>query len=385
MKKFIRTGNLSKATTAEDGSLHLLVLASGPELDKSGERVSKAALDQLAETAKAGTIRLTPSHDVPITLGKSVDAWADEAGHTFIDFLLSAENPLASQLHAEVASGDWADRQVSIGGKATKALVYDSEAKKSITELTALKVNHVALTFPEHGIYHLAALTEAVVKAFKAKDTEALKAAGVTEEEITKAYDSNGNWVPQTFAGRWAAEKLADELPEMLDCLRWNIECILWVDDTATKRALLAQTFTEFIAAVLGEVSEAVKSFQYPASMVALEARVSELAKGMADVKALVEKVEKATQPSIVSVMTTQPDLPSVTTATATPAEPVIVNKSIPDTTPETAAAITNPDPPGETAKKARKAELAKSMEAAKDDPVKRSALQQELNALNAQ
>jgi hypothetical protein len=383
MKKFTRAGNLSKAVTGDDGSLHLLVLASGPELDKQGERVSKVALGQLVESAKAGEIRLTPSHDVPLTLGKSVDATQDDTGHVTIDFLLAKENPLAVQLHQEVSAGEWADRQVSIGGGCTKQVVYDPDLKKNVPEIATLKANHTALTFPNHAAYAGAALTEALVKAFKAGDKEALKAAGIPEEEIAKAYDASGKWVPSTFASAWASEKLQDELPDMLSCLRWNIETILWVDDSTQKRALLMTTFQEFTTAVLGEMGVAAKSIEPPLDAATLVAEVAKLASGLADIKASVEKLAPPTitidHPSAQPIAKTEP--PPVEEPSP---EPAPVRKDVPDTTKESAAAVNAPAAQASETAKDQRETLSKAIKE-EADPMRRANMIQQLNALNAQ
>lgn len=396
MKKFRRQGNISKATTGEDGSLHLVVLASGPELDKSGERPTAKALDQLEETAKAGKIRLVPSHDTPITLGKSVDAFSDAEGHRFIDFELSKENSIAVQLHGEVSKGEWTDRQVSVGGKAAKSSSYDPETKKSAVDITAWDINHVALTFPDHGVYQKAALTEALVKAFKSKDLEALKSAGISEEEIKKAYDADGNWIPSTFAARWAAEKMDEELPDMLDCLRWNIESIMWVDDPTTKRALLAKTFSEFTAIVLGEATaEPTTKAQDSKSE-----DLAELKKALKTLDAKLEEVMK-TFPFAAPAAPSDPPVdppaaghtqkaegdaapPEVPPPSEGPPAPVVVNKSIPDTTPDSAAAVSAPEPSAKEVQKTKKEALRKSIEN-ESDPLKRANLVQQMNALSAQ
>jgi hypothetical protein len=383
MKKFMRAGNLQKAFTGEDGSLHLLVLASGPELDKQGERLSKSALGQLVKSAKAGELRFTPSHDTPIALGKSVDASMDDAGHVTIDFCMVKANPLAVQLHEEVAAGDWADRQVSIGGKCTKQVVYDPDLKKNIPEILSLQANHVALTFPDHAAYPGAALTEAVVKAFKAGDKEALKAAGISEDEIAKAYDTNGNWVPSTFAARWAAEKMEDELPEMLDCLRWNVETIMWVDDKTTRRTLLEQTFQEFTNTVLGEIGQVTKTALPPEGQyIVLSAeQVDLLMKALQPPQAppaAPEQPVKKTEPL------PEPPAPPTPAPSATPVEPAVVRKDMPDTEASTAAAV-NVSDGGKAQEKTTKVEALKKAIDAEPDPMRRANLIQQMNALNAQ
>lgn len=374
------TGRLAKAFEGEGGSRHLSVLASGPELDRQGERLVKTALDQLGEQADAGTIFLTPSHDVPIPLGKSCGHSMDDAGHVTIDFLLKAENPLATQLFDEIQKNEWPDRQVSIWGDGVKKVVWDSALNKSVKEIHGLSINHVALTMPGQAAYQHAGITEAVAKAFKAKDTDALKASGLTEEEISKAYDAAGNWTPSTFAASWAVNKMADELPEMLDCLRWNINSIMYVDDPATKRTLLSKTFSEFTAVVLGEATEPAAKTEPGIDLVI---KALGLTEGQTVAGLITEAISKAVLAPPVPAEDTSPAAPPDPPPPPPPStEPI--TKAIPDTKPEDAPAVTAPVADAVHKAKEDREAVRKSIET-ETDPVKRGNLIQKFNALNAQ
>src|SRR3972149_11273816 len=93
-------GSLSKTLTDAKGTQHLIFVATGPEVDRQGERMSKVALEKFEGAAKAGKVLLTPSHDVPLPLGKSVDSMRNDVGDSLIDFALDADDPLATNAYS---------------------------------------------------------------------------------------------------------------------------------------------------------------------------------------------------------------------------------------------------------------------------------------------
>lgn len=187
MQKASTLAQVSRVYKAEDGSPHLVVLASGPKLDKSTprpERMTEKSLDNMVRESKAGDIRLTPAHNVPLTLGKSVDASRDSVGNVLIDFAMKADSPLAMEVYGEFERGEWADRQVSIGGAANHVPVMDATTKAMVTELDDMHSNHACLTYPGKAFYPDAGVMSAVMKAVDDGDAEALRAQGLTEDEV---------------------------------------------------------------------------------------------------------------------------------------------------------------------------------------------------------
>lgn len=316
-------GRLAKASTGEDGTPHLEVLASGPEMDFHGERMSREAREQIVQNANGGLIYFTPSHSVPLNFGKSVAGTMDGEGRVFIDFALAKENPLAMQLFEEVQKGEWTDRQVSVGGWATRKAVRDQETGATVREITSTDIRHCALTFPQNAAYPSAALVGAVTKAFEARDEGELAKAGWSKEEVEQALSE-------------ASASGADETP--------------------TEPPDIGK-----------EVAKALED--------------SGLVKAITDLRAKVDELAKA-----VTAPPPPPPAPPTPPEPDPPPEPpkAPVTKDIPDTDPQSAPYRSPPEDGEKAAKARRRDELKKAMEA-QGDPLRRAAIQQELNALNAQ
>jgi hypothetical protein len=252
-------GSLSKALTDAKGTQHLIFLATGPEIDRQGERMSTLALGKFEGAAKAGKVLLTPSHDVPLPLGKSVDSTRTDTGDSLIDFALDPEDPLARKAFRLIEAGEW-HPQVSIGAeKVTREKMFDAALGKSITEISDVDVEgglHCALTFPGRAVYRSAGLVQALTKAFKG-DAADLAKRGWPEDAIAKATSPGGEYTPPTFAQRHTRDEFADELPGLLDTLRWCIEDIVSPWSGGNKPALLAASFREFAATVGLEIADA--------------------------------------------------------------------------------------------------------------------------------
>jgi hypothetical protein len=258
-------GSLAKAEM-KDGKPHLVFLATGPEEDKQGERVLKAVSDKVVTAAKAGTMFLAPSHDVPLQLAKSVDGWMDDAGHTFVDFLVDEADPMAMKVFKGFESGDWTPT-VSMGAeKVTREVSW--EGGKAIKSISDIEIDdpgkpvHLALAFPSRNVYPLAGIAQAMRKAL-GKDPEELKKRLWPEESIQKALMDPGWPPPPTFGERWRAHEVQDDMPDMMDILRWTIEDTVspYTSGTdAEKRGLVIQSVNEFLDSVLGEIDQAAGS-----------------------------------------------------------------------------------------------------------------------------
>jgi hypothetical protein len=252
-------GSLSKALTDAKGVPHLVYLATGPILDRQTERMTDVALGKFEAAAKAGKAFLVPGHDVVFPLAKSVDAPRTENGEMLIDFAFDREDQVAMRMHRLIESGEL-KTQVSIGAeRVTKNTVWDKTLGKSITEITDIDVDegiHVALCFPGRAVYQGAGLVQALTKAFKGDPAELAK-RGWPKDAIEKAVGPDGEYIPPTFAARYAQQQLSEELPDMLDTLRWTIEDILSAWTAGDKPALLAATFREFAAVVGQEITDA--------------------------------------------------------------------------------------------------------------------------------
>ena len=259
-------GTLQKATIDAQGVPHLVYWATGPQVDRQTERMSKLALDKFEAGMKAGKAFLVPGHDVVLPLAKSVDAPRDPAGELLVDFAVDRDDPVAMKTFRMIESGEWKP-QVSIGAEhVTRQKTFDAALGKTITEITDIDIDrgiHVALCFPGRAVYPSAGLVQALTKATKADAHvgESIRAElakrHLPEGVIQKATGPNGEYIPPTFAERHMQNELAEEMPGMLDTLRWTIEDILSPWSAGDKPALLAQTFKEFAAAVGQEIDEA--------------------------------------------------------------------------------------------------------------------------------
>lgn len=256
-------GSLAKATVNKEGQPIITVLASGTEVDKQGERCTEAFLDQFSEVAKAGKVFLVPSHDVPLPIAKSIDANRDDEGQMHITFGVEKSDPIGMRVHGLIAKGEMTPA-VSIGAAKVKKSITGGIVQ--IEELVSgdddLGV-HVAMAFPGSEIYQGASVTSAMIKARKANDdagdkpnVEELKKRGWSEEGIQKAWVGD-EWIPPTFGERLASWRLYDELPELMDCLLWTVEDIMDPCTDGDKRALLEQSFAEFVDHVFGVIDDA--------------------------------------------------------------------------------------------------------------------------------
>lgn len=257
-------GSMDKAEVVE-GTPFLTFLATGPELDRQGERVSKAVAEKVVDAGKAGTIFLAPSHDVPIQLAKSVDGWTDEGGHAFLKFQVDREDPMAMKTFKGFESGSWVP-SVSLGAEKVKRTVsYEmGKAVKTIEDIETGdpgKPVHLALAFPSRNVYPLAGFVEAMQKALKS-DASELEKRFWPKEAIEKALADDlgvGSWTPPSFIARWQAQEMRDALPGMMEVLVSTIEDILnpyTAGDSNAKRVMVEESVAEFLDEVFEEAEE---------------------------------------------------------------------------------------------------------------------------------
>jgi hypothetical protein len=257
-------GSMDKAEVVE-GTPFLTFLATGPELDRQGERVSKAVAEKVVDAGKAGTIFLAPSHDVPIQLAKSVDGWTDEAGHAFLKFQVDREDPMAMKTFKGFESGSWVP-SVSLGAEKVKRTVtYEmGKAVKTIEDIETgdpAKPVHLALAFPSRNVYPLAGFVEAMQKALKS-DASELEKRFWPKEAIEKALADDlgvGSWTPPSFIARWQAQEMREALPGMMEVLVTTIEDILnpyTAGDSDAKRVMVEESVAEFLDEVFEGAEE---------------------------------------------------------------------------------------------------------------------------------
>jgi hypothetical protein len=153
----------------DSGNLFLLFRVSGPKQDADGETLSKEGAQNLVQAAKGGYYDLTPSHNVPISLGKSVDGNEQADGSVDMEFLLDKEDPWAVKLFKSVQDGTFKG-QVSVGGKCLR----DRIAKTFTPVANAEVPGHVALTMPGMAAYPDAGPLAALTKAIQTGDLEGL-------------------------------------------------------------------------------------------------------------------------------------------------------------------------------------------------------------------
>jgi hypothetical protein len=246
-------GRMAKAEV-RDGKPFLQYLVTGPELDKQTERATKAIGEKVMALAKAGRVFLAPSHDTPLQLAKSTDACMDDAGHTFVEFEMDPADPMSMKVFKGYESGDWTPT-VSLGAeKVTRRKVFDEGLGKSITEIVDLDDSqpvHVALAFPGRNVYPLAGVTGAFRKAVLDKDGADLAKRGWPLDRIEKAIA--GAWDIPSFGERWAASQLMEDMPGMMDVLRYTVEDVMSpYSGAADKRGAVTTAVQEFLDAALG-------------------------------------------------------------------------------------------------------------------------------------
>lgn len=162
-------GSFIKATEDDAGNLFIVFHVSGPKKDADGETLSKDGEAALVEAANAGFYDLTPSHNIPISLGKSVEGWA--ANHdVYMKFHMDKSDPWAVKLHKGVADGSFKG-QVSVGGKCLR-----DRLAKTFTPVANQDIpGHVALTMPGMAAYPDAGPVAALTKAIAEGNVDSLE------------------------------------------------------------------------------------------------------------------------------------------------------------------------------------------------------------------
>lgn len=247
--RFSYAAKVQKAVTGEDGLPHLFFLVSGLKKDLQNQKASKVCLDKLAGFAKEGKLRLVPSHDSPIMLAKSVGAEILEDGSVVAEFVVQKDNILGMQVAKEFETGEWAERQVSVGGPwGVRKVAIDPETHTPFEEFMDWDLDHVALTFPGFAAYQDTQFMGSARKAIEAKDAKLLASRGWSEGSIAKAFE--GTVTIPTFAERYGAPMPWEVLPGMMWCLQCTVEDIANIIKGPDQTAMLNQCLQEFGAAV---------------------------------------------------------------------------------------------------------------------------------------
>jgi len=176
------SGSVVKSWTAESGERFVRGVASGVKVDRDGERVSKRAIQKMAQQASQGGVKLTSSHqqDWATEIGDVVKAQHDpDTDELVVDCKLppEGEDPLADKAWSQLSRGR--ELGFSIGGKLRKAFyeVADVGKRKVLDDIL---LRHVALT--DKPAY-AESFAHAVAKTFDADDVDALPVFDVDEDE----------------------------------------------------------------------------------------------------------------------------------------------------------------------------------------------------------
>lgn len=194
--EFAYHGEVTKSwTDAKTGERYIRGVASGIEVDRDGERVSKNAIASMARQVAAGGVKIvggTHQQDWSTEMGDVVKATHD----TDHDQLL-VECKLPPEGEDHLADKAWTRMTkhgeklaFSIGGKLRKAYFEVGEGVgKRVKVLDEILLRHVALT--KNPAYSQS-FAEAVAKTFDV-DAEGLEFTEVDDEPVAKAATPNGD------------------------------------------------------------------------------------------------------------------------------------------------------------------------------------------------
>jgi cation transport regulator ChaB len=141
-------------TETRNGKPYIILKASGPKVDRQGERMSDGALDKMIKKAKSGGIELLDNHYGSFDMGKSDDGWLDSSsGELHFGIVGNTKNPFMPMLLDEIQSGD-CNKHTSVGGAVLDAhWEYDQSLGKAVRVLDDIDADHVALTRHNKSAY----------------------------------------------------------------------------------------------------------------------------------------------------------------------------------------------------------------------------------------
>ncbi len=182
IKSFDFDITLNKAYKAEDGTMHVVGVASDDGVDLTGDKMAECALDSMVQQAKTKKLPLLDSHHSTFGFGhthdahiqKKMETGADGKAHAkreyVVDFALDDRYPHAHDLFKEVESGR-SNKQLSIGGHLNRndpeAVEHEIDKKtgKYARVIKKIQLDHIATTRPKRAAVPGARFLDAIIKS----------------------------------------------------------------------------------------------------------------------------------------------------------------------------------------------------------------------------
>jgi hypothetical protein len=205
---FKYTMPIEKAEQREDG-YYIVGLASGPEIDKDGERIAPEGIARFAEqinarVAKGDPIPYRDAHlkdGVLIDLGYIVKGWIDPEFHLGIEVRLDEDNPAAMSLYKQLKKGK--QYGMSVAGRVVDfTRTFVQEVGKSVTTFRDVELAEISNTTRPVWTPSFGTVLSKAIDA--AQDAESSVAKGENPVDDTELLSTQDDTTP-------AAEEAVDE------------------------------------------------------------------------------------------------------------------------------------------------------------------------------
>lgn len=216
---FRYTVPIEKAEERADGTLVLVGLASGPEVDGHGDRVAPEAIWNFAKqiNESPGTIPFRDAHHedgVFRDLGYVTKAWVTDSGYLGVEVQLDGENPAATYLHKQIQKGK--QYGMSVAGKVTDwAMEYAPEIGKSLRTFRNVVLKEISATTRPSWSHSLGTVIAKAIQDAENSESDATVGESVedelqTEQETTEAPAVNESTEVAEAATTETAEAVAE-------------------------------------------------------------------------------------------------------------------------------------------------------------------------------
>jgi len=226
---------LEKAWTAPDGALRWRCVASSGAVDAQGQRMTKAALEQMASPEEPVIVQVTSHRERPEKACGEVTSLRLDGDLLVAEGILYPWVPEAVTMHRQMSAGI-RDYAVSVGGTCTSTgRHFDQTLGKARSDIVSARLEHLFFCQPGEA-RNPDTFVEALEKALTDDDQEAL-------EMSTSSFAVNVAEAQSEKEAEVAAYVTAD----MLDPLNQAIGHILVLDiSNPEKRALIEKAMQEF-------------------------------------------------------------------------------------------------------------------------------------------
>jgi len=214
---------IEKALT-RDGKKYLVGLASGPEVDGDGERVTEEAIWSFAKqiNENPGSVPFRDAHakdGVFRDLGFVTKAWVTDSGHLGVEVELEEENPAAEWLHKQITKGK--QFGFSVAGKVLDwAFEFAPEIGKSVRTFKNVVISEVSSTTRPAWTHSLGTVIAKAIQDAENSESDAAVGENVedelqTEQETTEApaVDENTEAAADEAVTEETAEEATEETP----------------------------------------------------------------------------------------------------------------------------------------------------------------------------